>query len=264
MLGNSPSPPLLPDERHEAYRAELLAAEIVLPHPAHPDQVWQRDHWAAVTRRTEQILVKDAEPVTITLRHSPYGPIINEAFSDTLGRQPIALWWTFLEADNTALDAFYQLGRADTRDKARAAASQIAAPGLNIVWANAQGDIAWWAAATLVQRPAGVNSYFILDAASGQAEKPGYYRFEDNPQEENPARGYIVSANHQPAPRSGVPVPGYYNLPDRAQRLDALLSARADGWTAGQCQTMQLDVSTGYASRLLRPLIPVLRQHAGD
>lgn len=232
--------------------------------PAHPNQVWQRDHWAAMTRRNEQILVKNADPVTIILRHTPYGPIINEAFSDTLGPQPVALWWTFLEADNPVLEAFYALGRADTRDKARAAASQIAAPGLNIVWANAQGDIAWWAAAKLVQRPPGVNSYFILDAASGQAEKPGYYRFEDNPQEENPARGYIVSANHQPVPRSGVPVPGYYNLPDRARRLDALLSSRADGWTAGQCETLQLDVSTGYASRLLRPLMPSLRQQAGD
>jgi penicillin amidase len=174
------------------------------------------------------------------------------------------MWWTFLENDTQTLDAFYEMDRADTRDKARSAASKIDAPGLNVVWANAQGDIAWWAAAKLVQRPAGVNSYFILDSASGQAEKPGYYRFADNPQEENPARGYIVSANHQPAPRSGVPVPGYYNLPDRARRLDALLGARADGWTVGQSQTLQLDTTTGYAVRLLRPLIPALRKDPGD
>jgi len=33
-----PSPPLFPDQRHEADRAELLAAEFMFSHPAHPDQ----------------------------------------------------------------------------------------------------------------------------------------------------------------------------------------------------------------------------------
>ncbi|WP_144395838.1 penicillin acylase family protein, partial [Pseudomonas sp. Kh7] len=76
--------------------------------------------------------------------------------------------------------------------------AKVHAPGLNLVWANARGDIGWWAAAHLPIRPDGVDPAFILDGASAQADKLGFYPFSVNPQQENPARGYIVSANYQP------------------------------------------------------------------
>ena len=232
--------------------------------PQNRQQIWHRGQWVDLQSRTETISVKDESPVSITLQHSPYGPVINQAFPDALGKTPIALWWTFLETDNLMVDAFHALNRADTLLKARDAASKLYAPGLNIVWANAQGDIAWWAAAKLVQRPPNVNPNFILDSSLGEAEKPGYYRFADNPQEENPARGYIVSANHQPVPRSGVPVPGYYNLPERARRLDQLLQQGGVRWNLQNSQALQLDERTDYGPRVLRPLLPVLRELVGD
>jgi len=213
--------------------------------PARPSQVAYQGQWVELRTRTELIQVKGAEPVSVTLQRSPFGPVINQAFPDSLGQAPVALWWTFLETENPVMEAFHELNRADTLAKARSAASKIHAPGLNIVWANAAGDIAWWAAAKLVQRPLNVNPAFILDGGTAQADKPGYYRFADNPQEENPARGYIMSANHQPVPRSGVPVPGYYNLYDRARRLDQLLRTRSTGWTVEHSQALQLDVTHG-------------------
>jgi penicillin amidase len=232
--------------------------------PDRPTQVAYQGQWVELRTRTELIQVKGAEPVSLTLQRSPFGPVINQAFPDSLGQAPVALWWTFLETENPVLEAFHELNRADTLAKARNAASKIHAPGLNIVWASATGDIGWWAAARLVQRPANVNPAFILDGGTTQADKPGFYRFADNPQEENPARGYIMSANHQPVPRSGVPVPGYYNLYDRARRLDQLLRARSTGWTLEHSQALQLDVTTEYGPRVLRPLLPLLRAMAGE
>ncbi len=240
---------------------DLVALKVK---PDNPLQVWHQGQWTALQSRSEIIAVKNADPVSITLTRSPHGPLINQAFPDSLGQAPIALWWVFLETENPLLDAFYELNRADTLPKARNAASKIHAPGLNVVWAQAGGDIGWWAAARLVQRPPGVNPSFILDGGSEQADKPGYYRFADNPQEENPARGYIVSANHQPVPRSGVPVPGYYNLPDRARRLDQLLRQPGASWNLQNSQALQLDEQTDYAARVLRPLLPLLREIASD
>lgn len=240
---------------------DLVALKV---NPNNPRQVWHQGQWVALQSRTETIAVKNADPVNITLTRSPYGPLINQAFPDSLGQAPIAMWWTFLETENPILEAFYELNRADTLPKARNAASKIHAPGLNVVWANAAGDIGWWAAARLVQRPLSVNPSFILDGGSEQADKPGFYRFADNPQEENPARGYIVSANHQPVPRSGVPVPGYYNLPDRARRLDQLLRPTGTLWNLQNSQALQLDEQTDYGPRVLRPLLPLLRDQAGD
>ncbi len=240
---------------------DLVALKV---NPDNPRQVWHQGQWVALQSRTETITVKNADPVSITLTRSPHGPLINQAFPDSLGQAPIAMWWTFLETENPILDAFYELNRADTLPKARMAASKIHAPGLNVVWASASGDIGWWAAARLVQRPLSVNPSFILDGSSEQADKPGFYRFADNPQEENPARGYIVSANHQPVPRSGVPVPGYYNLPERARRLDQLLRTTGTVWNLQNSQALQLDEQTDYAARVLRPLLPLLREMSTD
>ncbi|MNR53638.1 Penicillin amidase [compost metagenome] len=65
----------------------------------------------------------------------------------------------------------------------RAAAAKIQAPGLKLVWANASGDIGWWAAAQLPIRPEGVDPTFILDGSTPQADKLGFYPFSANPQQ---------------------------------------------------------------------------------
>ena len=232
---------------------DLIAEKV---NPANPKQVWFKGQWVDLKERTETINVKGQAPVTLNLRRSPHGPLINDAFKDSLGTTPIAMWWAFLETENPVLDAFYELNRANTRDKARNAASKIHAPGLNVVWANAQGDIGWWAAAKLPIRPAGVQPTFILDSAKGEAEKLGFSPFSDNPQEENPSRGFIVSANFQPA--SKLPVTGYFNLPDRGQRLNQLLQTPGKKWDTAANQALQLDVQTPYANRVLKSFLPVL------
>ena len=234
---------------------DLIAEKV---NPENPNQVWYHGQWVFLQSRVETILVKGGEPVKLTLRRSPHGPIITDAFKDSLGKTPVAMWWAFLETENPILDAFYELNRASTLEKARNAASKIHAPGLNVVWASASGDIGWWAAAKLPIRPDGVNPSFILDGSTAAADKLGFYRFSDNPQEENPQRGYIVSANHQPKPNSGVPVAGYYNLADRAQRLDEHLRDDSVRWDSKTSQNLQLDTRTGYGPRVLAPLLPIL------
>jgi penicillin amidase len=174
------------------------------------------------------------------------------------------MWWGFLESQNPIIEGFYQLNRADTLAKARSAAAKVQAPGLNIVWANAKGDIGWWAAAQLPKRPAGVRPWFILDGSTSDADKDGFYPFSANPQEENPARGYIVSANFQPLSPTGMEIPGYYNLADRGQQLDRQLSDKNIKWDLESSQGLQLGTTTAYGTRLLAPLLPTLREVVSD
>jgi len=232
--------------------------------PNNPNQVAHQGQWVDLQTTQEIIQVKDGKPVTLTLQRAPQGPVITSAFRDTLGDHPVALWWTFLETDNPILDAFYELNRADTLPKAREAASKIHAPGLNIVWANAAGNIGWWAAAKLPIRPTGVQSMFILDGEEEESDKLGYYRFSDNPHEENPLRGYILSANQQPLASSGLPVAGYYNAYDRAQALDDRLSDDKIQWNMPNTQALQLSTQTAYYLRILKPLLPALSDVVRD
>jgi penicillin amidase len=240
---------------------DLIAEKV---NPDNPNQVWYRGKWVDMTSSEQQIAVKGQTPVTLVLRQSPHGPIVNDALGANVGKTPIAMWWGFLESPNPILEGFYQLNRADTLAKARSAAAKVQAPGLNIVWANAKGDIGWWAAAQLPKRPAGVRGGFILDGSTAEAEKDGLYPFSANPQEENPPRGYIVSANFQPVSPTGMDIPGYYNLADRGQQLNRQLGDKAVKWDLEASQKLQLGTTTGYGPRLLAPLLPVLREVVSD
>ncbi|AZO85127.1 penicillin acylase family protein [Stutzerimonas stutzeri] len=240
---------------------DLIAEKV---NPDNPNQVWYRGKWVDMVTSEQKIAVKGQEPVTLLLRQSPHGPIVNDALGSGVGKTPIAMWWAFLESQNPILDGFYQLNRADTLAKARSAAAKIQAPGLNVVWANAKGDIGWWAAAQLPKRPAGVRPWFILDGSTAEADKDGFYPFSANPQEENPARGYIVSANFQPVSPTGMEIPGYYNLADRGQQLNRQLSDKAVKWDLENSQKLQLGTTTAYGPRLLAPLLPVLREVLSD
>lgn len=236
---------------------DLIAEQV---NPANPDQVRINGQWQTLAVTHEQIAVKGEDPVTITLRRSPHGPIVNNVLGENAGPTPIAMWWAFLESENPLLDGFYQINRADTLDRMRAAATKVQAPGLNLVWANALGDIGWWAAAQLPIRPDGVNPAFILDGSTPQADKLGFYPFSANPQQENPASGYIVSANYQPP--AAMPIPGYYNMPDRGQQLDRHLADPQTKWDTQNSQALQLDTSTDYGRRTLAPLVGTLREIA--
>ncbi|WP_028623680.1 penicillin acylase family protein [Pseudomonas sp. Ant30-3] len=240
---------------------DLIAEKV---NPDNPNQVWYRGNWVDMVTTEQQIAVKGQAPVTLVLRQSPHGPIVNDALGKNAGKTPIAMWWGFLESQNPILEGFYQLNRADTLAKARSAAAKVQAPGLNIVWANAKGDIGWWAAAQLPKRPAGVRPWFILDGGSAEADKDGFYPFSANPQEENPARGYIVSANFQPVSPAGIEIPGYYNLADRGQQLNRELSDKTIKWDLEASKQLQLGTTTAYGPRLLAPLLPVLRDVTSD
>lgn len=231
--------------------------------PANAEHVMVDGKWRPLEKTEQKIAVKGEAPVTLTLRRSPHGPIVNDVLGATASTTPIAMWWAFLETENPILEGFYQLNRADTLGKMREAVAKVQAPGLNFVWANARGDIGWWAAAKLPIRPDGVNPTFILDGASAQANKLGFYPFSVNPQQENPASGYIVSANFQPP--ATVPVPGYYNLPDRGRQLDRRLADPDIKWDTRNSQSLQLDTSNDYGPRTLAPLLSTLRAVAqGD
>lgn len=230
--------------------------------PDNPNQVWYRGQWVDMTRSEQQIAVKGQEPVTITLRQSPHGPIVNDAMGKLAGQAPVAMWWSFLESQNPVLDGFYELNRANSLAKMRGAAQKIQSPGLNLVWANAEGDIGWWAAAQLPIRPEGVNPAFLLDGSTPQADKLGFYPFSANPQEENPARGYIVSANFQPLSPTGMAIPGYYNPAERGQQLDRQLSEPGIKWDLKSSAALQLGTRTDYAPGILRSWLPELRNVA--
>lgn len=229
--------------------------------PQNPNQVWYKDHWEDLKVRKETIKVKGAADVTLEVKKSRHGYILNGAFKDIDHiKEPIALWWIFHEWPNRHPEVFYNMTIArDVRDAAKAVAP-LTSPGLNFMWADVKGNIGWWAAGKLPVRPAHVDPQRLLDGSTGNDDILGWHDFNDNPQIINPERGVLYSANNQPADMGKGYIPGYYVPSDRAARIEELLFNDKKDWNEEAVRTMINDVrGTGYV-RMLKQVLPVIKQ----
>ena len=239
--------------------------------PENAQQYWAIDHWQNFDKRVEVIKVKDSTPIELEVLISRHGPIVNKIFDGTKGdkaaidkiAQPVALWWAFLNTDNQMMEGFYNLIDANTVEKARDASSKIHAPGLNMMYANTSGDIAWWASAKLPIRPSHVNPKFILDGASGKDDIIGFYDFSHNPQQVNPELGVLYTANNQPADMGDGLIPGYYSPTDRPSRITELLSEK-EKFNPDDMKRMLMDNTTPSAIFFQKIALPILNEKKSE
>ncbi len=192
--------------------------------PADSNQVKFGDTWEQLRSRKEIIRVKGQPDHVLEVRESRHGPIVNGIVENVDSEDLIALSWLLLQQDNHALEAAYQLNRASTFVEAENAIALFSSPGLNLMYGDTDGNIAWWAAARLPKRPAHVQSKLFLDGSSGRDEYEGFYDFSYNPRSVNPPSGFVYSANNQPDLINGIAHAGYYFPRSRAGRIVELLS----------------------------------------
>ncbi|TAH18400.1 MAG: penicillin acylase family protein [Cytophagales bacterium] len=230
--------------------------------PENPNQVWENEKWVNLTVRKEVIKVKNDKEVTFEVRNSKHGAIINDVLKDVneINTAPVAVWWTMTQQPNAIMQAIYKLGHSRTLSEAQEAVSTIDAPGVNVMYANQKGDIAWWAAAKIPNRPSHVNSMLILDGASGKDEPNGYYNFTENPQNINPEKGYLYSANNQPDSVNGVLHSGYYLTDDRAKRIVQLLEDKKEKWGAEDMKVMITDATSATVQNHIKLIFSIIEE----
>ncbi|WP_448519811.1 penicillin acylase family protein [Rhodoflexus sp.] len=218
--------------------------------------------------RKETIRVKGGEPIDFEVRTSPFGIILNDVlkpindglnYVDQRKEAPIAMWWTLHEFPTNSLEAVYIMTRAKNMQEARVGAAMLDVPGLNVMFGDASGNIAWWATGKLPKRNPTVRPEFILDGTTLQSLPQGYHPFEENPQSINPPSGFVYSANNQPAAVQGYLQPGYYLANDRADYITAYLSDNSRKWSAEDIQQMALDVKSGQAVKNIALIISELQ-----
>lgn len=229
--------------------------------PDNENQVWDIDHWTALDVHTETIKVKDADDVELTIKKSKHGPIVNGVF-DGIGDKAAAFWWSLFDLDGNNFHAFYNFAHAKNMDDARAAAKQNDILGLNVLYADKDDNIAWWASGKMPIRPAHVNPALFLDGSTGKDDFLGYHDFSKNPHEENPERGFIVSSNHEPV-FTDVKIPGNYLPPNRFERLTSLLSQKKK-WDLEDMGELHGDVKSIYFEKLAHYLVPKIKVESID
>ncbi|KVV13130.1 penicillin acylase family protein [Flavobacterium sp. TAB 87] len=206
------------------------------------------------TTRIKTIKVKDTSDVILKVKVSRHGPLMNDLLLDVKSKKPLAMSWIYTQEPILLLDAVYGLSHAKSKDDFKKAVELVAAPGLNVMYGDAKGNVAWWATGKLYKHNKGFNTNFILDGASGTDDIMEYLDFDKNPSAENPKSGYVYSANNQPAAIDGYLYPGYYLPEDRAKRIVGLLDEKSN-WDKKSVSTMMFDNTSSVASKVVKKLV---------
>jgi penicillin amidase len=193
----------------------------------------------------ERIQVKGQPDTIIILQKSIHGPIINALHQKESWEQPISLHWTYTQKEANPVWGFWRMNQSTDLVSFQSGLKQIHSPGINVNYADAKGNIAWFATAHLKKRPSDWNPWTILNGQDERSIAWEYFDFQDNPRSVNPPQHYIYSANDWPGAiqTDSTPLwyPGYYKPQYRADRINELIKEE-EQWNAEGMMNLQNDV----------------------
>ena len=201
-------------DQHDVYVEAL--------NPSNHDQVRWNGGWEPIRTVREEIQVKDGEPQPVELRFTRHGPIFHE---DSARHRAYALRSALHEPGTAPYLAGLRLSQTSNCREFLEAAMHWHAPSENLICGDVDGNIAWQASALTPKRT----------GWSGRLPVPGDGRYEwrgfrqDLPRELNPARCFIVTANHNVQPKGYSPPLMFKNADTRFARITRLLQLIVPG-----------------------------------
>ena len=225
-----------------------------------PSQYQTPDGWRNFEVRREIIRVKDQPPVELEVRISRHGPIISDVLKDARGLAEsdiaIAFAWTALRDDDLTAQAAFRIGGAASAAELRAALIDFHSPQQNVVFADVDGNIGFFAPGRVPVRSPENNLRGLLPAPGWDAryDWQGFIPYDELPQSSNPRAGKIVTANHKIVP-DNYPhfLTSEWTEPYRARRIEDLLAER-EVHSIESFQRLQADVS----SLMAKDFLPIL------
>jgi penicillin amidase len=200
--------------------------------------------WREAELRREEIRVRkgfadpSTESITLDVTVTRNGPI----FFEKSGTR-YALRWTALDPKLSGAEGFHALNRARNWKEFRDALSRYTGPMQNMVYADTQGHIGYYAAGRVPIRRTGDGS-LPYDGASGEGEWRGYIPFVLLPHDFDPPAGFIVTANQRIVGRDyPFHLTHEWPAPYRARRIHDLLQAKQK-LTAEDFRAIQGDIYT--------------------
>lgn len=238
--------PLLGHDRNLAYGLTMFENDDTdfyyeKVHPTDSNQYLTGEGYKSFELVTRRIKVKDSADALLKYRKSIHGPVLSGIADQIKDEIPISMSWVYTKHENRLLESLYRLSHSRDTSEFRSSLPLLHAPGLNVMYGDAKGNIAWWATAKLYQMPPGLSTKFVLDGSSGKEEPLRFLHFDENPNAMNPPWGYVYSANNQPDSIAGMAYPGYYLSENRAKRIVHLLEQSKE-WDKQGVSEMITDV----------------------
>jgi penicillin G amidase len=227
--------------------------------PQHPGCFLHDGVWEPARELEEVIQVKGAVPVTKTVRFSRNGPLVDEVLPPAARQTgPVSLKWLG-SYEGGWLTALLGMDRARSAAELQEAMRPWHVPTFSVVYADVEGHIGYQAVGRIPIRNIWERGY--RPGWDPQHQWQGLIPYEGMPQTLDPKRGWVVTANHRPAPDDfPYPLSGTWGDAYRAVRIRQLLEAGRKA-TVDRFRDIQQDAMSLRAVRVLPDLLAAL---AGD
>jgi penicillin G amidase len=220
--------------------------------PADPARYLTPEGSVPFQTRRETIMVRGAAPEEIVVRATRHGPVLSDALpAGSAGHGfVLALSATFLFPGDRSAEALWDAGHATDWQGFKNAWRNFVGPMQNTVYADDKGTIGFIAPGLVPIRKKG-QGWVPSPGWTGEYDWNGFIPFDALPNGFNPPAGRFVNANNQIVP-DGYPyfISRDWDLPDRAERINALLDA-APVQTPAKSAAIEADRLSLMAKRLL-------------
>jgi len=171
--------------------------------PNDPTRYETPEGWEAFEVRSEIIKVKGGDDVLLEVRESRHGPIISDVsgaageVAELAGeRHVLAFAWTALRGDDRTVQAGLAMNRARNWAEFTEALRDFHTPQQNIVYADVEGNIGFYAPGRIPVRASG-NGLVPVPGWTGAYDWTGFIPFEELPHAFNPPTGQLATANQK-------------------------------------------------------------------
>lgn len=222
------------------------------------NQILVEGQWETIQTRQESIPVKGREDQVFTVKTTSMGPIVNDLM-DTDAQERFVFYWLFTHENNRIITMMHNTMEADRLAEMEAALSAHVSPGLNVIYADKQDNIAMWATGRFIKRQGNHSGKLVINGSEPNSLPLGYYDFSHNPKLVNPASGYVFSTNN-PYPNSDPSFKhtGYYSPIYREIIADEALR-NEDQWTVEKMKVLQTTSENSRWSNIKPYLLNALK-----
>lgn len=177
--------------------------------------------WRDLRMELDTIRVAYSAPVIDTLYFSHWGPVLMD------GDEAVALQWAAHEPSRT-MTALWGMHHARNLGEFEEALRYWDTPMQNIAQADVEGNIAIRSTGYLPIRRSG-HGVGLLDGSTDAGEWVGRVPFEELPEANNPAQGFLTSTNQQPTDENYPYYLGHdWRSSYRSLRIDSLMRGKSD------------------------------------
>src|ERR1035437_765783 len=145
--------------------------------------------WEKVVEREETISVHRAAAERLVVRSTSHGPFVTGN---------LVLKWVALAPANLRLPSSSVM-RAGNPEGVERALDGFLAPGQNVVWADAAGNIGWRATGLVPIRRPGTDGSMPYDGSDARNDWRGFVTQDEMPRLVNPREGFLATANQRVA-----------------------------------------------------------------